>query len=162
MLFWIVGLMGLALVVVSLIFDDLLDSFDLGTDWISGTAIGGFLGAFGFVGGLTLMSTDSMTTATLAGVGAGAVVGGAAAALTRTLTRKSGGAEFTPADYVGLTGTVVTPIRQDAAGEVTVHVSGQPVKVNARSRSVINQGTRVIVTEALSATSVTVEPVNPA
>jgi len=160
MLFWIVAGAGLVLLLVSLLLDDLLESFDFGSEWISGTAIGGFLAAFGFVGGLVLTATGSVPAATGGGFVGGLVAGGLAGAVTRALSGKSGGAEFTANDYVGQRGVVVTAIGAGSAGEVSLNVGGHPVKVNARCDQPVPHGAPVVVTDAYSATSVHVSPVN--
>lgn len=160
MLFWIVAGAGLVLLLASLLLDDLLESFDFGSEWISGTAIGGFLAAFGFVGGLVLASTGSVTAATGGGIVGGLIAGGLAGAVTRMLSGKSGGAEFTENDYVGQRGVVITAISVGNAGEVSLNVGGHPVKVNARCDQPVPHGAPVVVTAAYSATSVQVSPVH--
>ena len=58
--FVIIGAVGLALVVVSLIFGDVLDGvldfahFDVTDGWLSTPVLGAFLAAFGFAGALLL------------------------------------------------------------------------------------------------------------
>ena len=52
----------------------------------------------------------------------------------------------------------MTPIDGDAAGEVLVQLSGQRLKLFARSGGRVPVGTDVVVVEVLSPSSVLVEP----
>ncbi|HCT75405.1 MAG TPA: hypothetical protein DGT23_02180 [Micromonosporaceae bacterium] len=62
----------------------------------------------------------------------------------------------TATDLAGARGVVVTPIPTGGFGEIRVRVGGQPMKLYARSGKPIALGAAVIITEALSETSVVV------
>jgi membrane protein implicated in regulation of membrane protease activity len=64
----------------------------------------------------------------------------------------------TSADLLGTIGVVVTGVPADGFGEVRVTVAGQPMKVYARADRPLVRGTRVMVIEVPSPTSVLVEP----
>ena len=63
----------------------------------------------------------------------------------------------TQQDMVGTTGVVVTPITANGFGEVRISLGGQPMKLSARADHPIALGTRILVVEATSSTSVIVE-----
>jgi membrane protein implicated in regulation of membrane protease activity len=65
----------------------------------------------------------------------------------------------TRADLVGTRGVVVTPIPAGGFGEVRVRIGGQPVKLSARAERPVPLGTKVVVTSAVSDTSVIVQEV---
>ena len=162
LLFLIVGVAGLAVLIVSLLLDGVLDSvlpsFDLPAgDLVSGPVLGAFAAAFGATGALVMGSTDAgVGLACIAGVVAGAVLGGVVAAVTRALVRSSTDATPRSQDMVGLAGTVVTAIPDDGLGEIAVRLGGAPHKLNARAAEPVAAGTSVTVLEVLSATSVRV------
>jgi hypothetical protein len=99
------------------------------------------------------------TVALIPAVIAGAIAGAGVGLLTRSLQRGGDGATLTSEHVSQATGTVVTEIRGgDVPGEVLLAVAGQPLKVSARSVVPIPVGTPVVVTAALSPTSVMVAP----
>ncbi|MFD0786472.1 NfeD family protein, partial [Micromonospora azadirachtae] len=78
--------------------------------------------------------------------------------LGRAARRMRTDATPTRNDLVGAVGLVVTPVPVNGYGEVRIRLAGQPVKLNARADQAIAVGTRIFVVEALSETSVHVEP----
>jgi len=156
--FLIVGAVGLVLLTVSLVvgevFDGLLDSIP--GDLLSGAAIAGFLSAFGFVGALVQQSSDSTLASTLAGLGAGGVVGWGVGAVTKQLMKGGDEATVRTASLVGHAATVVDEIPDVGYGQVSLVVAGHLTRLNARSPEPIEAGTPVTVTAVLSPTSVQV------
>ncbi|MGH1563591.1 NfeD family protein [Mumia sp. DW29H23] len=156
--FLILGLVGLALLVVSLVVGEVLDGvFDaLPGDVFSTAVIGGFVSAFGFgaaasdAAGLPLLGTLAI------GVACGVVVGWFAAWLTGLV--RGGGSDGTPAtdDSIGRSGRVVTAIPDDGLGTVRIAVGGHVLQLNARADAAIDAGTEVHVTDVLSPTAVRV------
>lgn len=72
-LFLVIGVVGVALVLVSLIFGDLLEIAADGLGALfSAEVLGAFLGALGFAGAITLSLTDSVVAAAAAGAATGA------------------------------------------------------------------------------------------
>lgn len=157
--FLVIGGVGILLLLVSLVAGDVLDgALDFGGDLVSGTALAGFLGAFGFAGALAFDASRSVTVGIvvglLVGVVAGLVVGWASSRLRR------GGDEGTvrTADLPGREGAVVSAIPEGGLGEVSIVVAGHITKLNARAATALSPGTPIRVTAVLSATSVMVEP----
>jgi hypothetical protein len=163
--FIVIGAVGLALVVVSLvlgdIFDGLFDSFDieLGGGIFSTPVLGSFLAAFGFGAALIMFSTGvGATVGALGGLASGLLVGGLSLFMMRQLINMPTDASMDTANLVGLTGTVVTPIPAGGLGEITVRHLGSLQKLSARAREPIEIGRPVRITAVLSTSSVMVEP----
>ncbi|MDX2703346.1 hypothetical protein PV350_10805 [Streptomyces sp. PA03-6a] len=159
------GIAGLVVLALALVFDGVLDGLFDGLGGLDGLlslpVIAGFVSMLGFAGAIVL-GTTGLGTAFAAGVGV--VAGGVAGWLTwrfgQALMR--GGTSPAPRgdDLIGGSGTVVTAIPADGYGEVLTYLAGQPVKLAARSTVPLRRGTRVWVEEALSTTSVAVRPVD--
>lgn len=129
---------------------------------VSLEAVAGFAGAFGFGAAIT----NELLGAGTPGMIAGAVAGGALAAvptawLAARLSRVARNMRTDPTPtrdhLVGALGVVVTPVPTDGYGEVRVRVAGQPVKLNARADQPIPANAQIFVVAALSETSVHVE-----
>lgn len=157
--FLVVGCVGIALLLVSLVVGDLLDGvLEFGGDLFSSAALAGFLGAFGFGGAIGLDATGNLSASIgigfVAGVAVGAGAGWAAARL------KQGGDESNvrTGELTGSNATVLSAIPADGYGEVTVVVAGHITKLNARSVEPLAGGTPVTITAVLSATAVQVAP----
>ncbi len=159
--FLVIGFIGIALLVISLLIGDLLDGIlDFGGDLFSGAALAGFLGAFGFAGALVFEATESTLASIVVGIVAGLVVGGGAGFLAMKLKQGGDEANVRTGDLTGHHGTVISAVPADGLGEVTVVVAGHITKLNARSAAAIPAGTPVVVTGILSATAVLVEPLS--
>ena len=157
--FLIIGGVGIVLLLISLIVGDVLDgAFDFGGDLFSGAALAGFLGAFGFVGALTLGGTGSTMIAIIVGIVSGLVIGALVGWISLRLKQGGDESNVRTTELTGRTGTVIIAIPQDGYGEVSVVASGHITKLNARASEPITAGTPVTVTAVLSATSVMVEP----
>lgn len=164
--FLVIGGIGLAIVVVSLIlgdiFEGIFDAFDLdfGAGIFSAPVVGSFLAAFGFGASVVMYAAPvGAAGGALSGLGSGLVVGGIALFMTRSLMQMPTDATPKSEDLVGTRGHVVTPIPDGGFGEVTVRLHGQSLKHNARSVAAVDAGERVEVVEVLSASSVLVRPV---
>lgn len=158
--FLVIGGVGLLIVLLSLIFDDLFEAFDLGSDVFSTPVIGSFLAAFGFAGALTMSATPvGVGIATFVGLGAGVALGWAAWWTSRSLMRMNTDEPVRLSDLVGKTAVVVSAIPTGGFGEVRVDHAGQPLKLNARIESGGSApvGGRMIVVRVSSASSVVVE-----
>src|SRR5699024_329962 len=156
--FVVIGLIGLAVLAVSVIFGDLLDGvFDVfAGDWFSGAVLGGFVSAFGFGGALADNAGLGQGAVIAVGIGAGAVFGWFGAWLTRLV--RGGETAGTPqmGEVVGLDATVVSAIPTDEYGVVTLRTGGHLVRYNARAETALESGTEVHVTGVLSPTAVSV------
>ncbi|WP_149552142.1 hypothetical protein [Streptomyces marokkonensis] len=165
---WFVGLgvAGLVLLLLSLVFDGILEGvFDgvldgLFDGLLSLPVIAGFVSMLGFGGAIVLGTTDiGVTGATATGVLAGAGAGWLTWKLSRLLMRDQTDATPRGGDLIGTSGSVVTAIPADGYGEVLVHLAGQPLKLAAKCPVPVARGAEIWVESALSATSVAVRPV---
>ncbi|MEU0397057.1 hypothetical protein ABZ208_30605 [Streptomyces sp. NPDC006208] len=159
------GIAGLVLLALSLVFDGLLegvfDGLSGGLDgFLSLPVIAGFLSMLGFAGAITL-GTTGLGAGAAAGVGvlAGAGAGWLTWKFSRVLMRDADSDAPRGQDLVGSSGIVVTGIPAGGYGEVLVHLGGQPAKFAAKSSAPIARGTEVWVESALTATSLAVRPV---
>lgn len=161
--FLIIGGVGIALLLVSLVAGEVFDGLfeGVGGDLLSGAAVAGFLAAFGFVGALTMNSTDNSGLAIGAGLGAGLVIGGLAGWGTRYLSRGGDEATVRSSSLAGHHGSVINAIPADGFGQVSLVVAGHITTMNARAAEPLPSGTPVTITAVLSATSVQVERRSP-
>lgn len=163
--FLVIGAVGLAIVVFSLLLGDVLDgifdAFDLdfGGGILSAPVLGSFLASFGFGASLIMFSTGAgATVGALGGLGSGLVVGGIALLMMRTLVDMPTDPSMDSADLVGATAVVVTRIPEGGFGEVTVRHAGQLHKLNARSAAPLPAGATVEISAVLSSSAVMVRP----
>lgn len=161
--FLAIGMVGLVLIVVALLFGDVLDGvldfvdLDATGGLFSLPVIGSFIAAFGFGAALLVSGMHFSTPAAIGGGAvAGVTMGGIALGLTRALLNMPTDPTPRTKDLVGSLGTVVTRIPAGGLGEVTVSQSGQRVKLNAKADTPIASGTTVVVVDVTSPTSVIV------
>ncbi|MDN3027242.1 hypothetical protein [Streptomyces sp. S.PB5] len=159
------GIAGVVLLVLSLVFDGVLEGLFDGVDaldglidgWLSLPVVAGFVSMLGFSGAIVMGSTGLGAIGAIAvGVPAGVATGGLAYRLSRALMSDRSGAAVRDDDLIGVSGSVVTAIPADGYGEVLVHLAGQPVKLAAKSPTPVARGAEVWVAEALSQTAVSV------
>ena len=162
------GIVGVVLLLLSLVFDGVLEGLFGGVDvldglfegWLSLPVIAGFVSMLGFSGVIVMGTTGfGAAGATAIGVPAGAATGWLAYRLSRALLNDRTGAAPRDDDLIGASGSVVTAIPADGYGEVLVHRAGQPVKLAAKSPVPVARGAEIWVEEALSQTAVSVRPV---
>lgn len=149
--FLIVGGVGLAVLLISLIVGDIFDHFDIGDGAISGTALGIAAVVFGASGALTITNGLDTAWAYVLAVVLSIVAYGIAVVLVKRLTKSSDGE---PASAVGLSGVARSGITT-AGGEVSLDgpheverrlaFSDVPIPEGARIRVVEHSGTRVKV-----------------
>lgn len=161
MVFLVIGGIGLAILVLSLVLGDVLDLAGhfggfLDNDIFSTAALAAFAGAFGFVGYAVDQTTGSLWLAIAIGAVAGALVGWLLGRLTKALDRRDPTASLSTSSLIGLNATVISAIPAGGYGEVRVHAAGHPLKLNARSDEPLAQGTTVWVSGVLSATAIEV------
>lgn len=164
--FLVLGFVGLALVLVSLVVGDHLEAAlggalnGLEGDVFSTAVLGGFVSAFGF-GGAASAGAGLPTLASVAiGGASGFVVGWFAWWLTKLV--KDGPEDGTVSinDTVGQLGRVLTAIPGgDSYGVVRVSVGGHVLQCNASALLAIESGAEVTITGVRSPTAVTVAPV---
>jgi hypothetical protein len=158
-MFVVAGIVGVVLLVVFLLFDDVLDGILPDADWISGPILGSFLAAFGIVGWTATEAFEAPAwLASMTGVAGGVAIGYGALRLTRALISLPTDATPNSAALVGKEGRVITGASPGRLGEVLVTVGGQSVKLAAISDDELVRGSSVVVIEAASATKVVVQP----
>ncbi|MFJ7252841.1 hypothetical protein ACIQWV_09690 [Streptomyces sp. NPDC098085] len=165
-LFLGLGIAGIVLLALSLIFDGILEGLFGGVldglfdGLLSLPVIAGFLSMLGFGGAIVLGTTGAGTVAAAAaGVLAGAVAAWLTWKFSQALMRDQTSATPRGDDLVGTSGSVVTAIPADGYGEVLLRMAGQTVKLAAKSPVPVERGTEIWVEATLSTTSVTVRPV---
>jgi len=154
--FLIIGICGVAVLLVSLVLGDVLDFDGLG-EWFSTAALGGFVSALGFGGATAQALGLPMFLSSLVGVGAGVVTAWFAIWLTRVV--RTGGTDEIPStrDVLGWDATVVSDIPEGGYGAITVRRGGHVLRYNAQAERSLPAGTEVHVTGVLSPTAVTVQ-----
>jgi membrane protein implicated in regulation of membrane protease activity len=165
-LFLGLGIAGIALLALSLVFDGVLEGvLDGALDgvfdgWLSLPVTAGFVSMLGFTGAIVLGATRlGAGSATAAGVLAGLAAGWLTWKLSRALMRDQTAATPRGDDLIGTAGSVVTAIPADGYGEVLLQLAGQPVKLAAKSAVPVERGAEIWVEAALSTTSVAVRRV---
>ncbi|MDP9950519.1 MULTISPECIES: hypothetical protein [Streptomyces] len=160
------GIAGIVLLALSLIFDGVLEGLFGGVldglfdGLLSLPVIAGFVSMLGFGGAVVLGTTGAGTVvATAVGVAAGLVAAWLTWKLSQALMRDQTYTTPRGSDLVGTSGSVVTAIPAEGYGEVMLRLGGQPVKYAAKSAVPVARGTEIWVEEALSTTSVAVRPV---
>lgn len=165
--FLIIGAVGLGVIILALVVGEVLDGVfeavdaDVGGGVFSTPVLGAFLAAFGFGGALIRYSSDAgIAVAALGGLASGAVVGGIALAIVRSLVNMPTDENVRTTDMVGVTGTVITRIPSEGIGEVTIRHAGQLLKLSARADRELTGGTPIVVTAVMSSSMVLVAPVD--
>ena len=157
--FLVIGGVGLAVLVVSLLVGEVFDLHGaLDSDVFSIASISAFISAFGFGAAGMREVVPQLGVA----MGFGLVLGLLFGAFTVWLTRRVRGLRsddtLSTHSLLGREARVLTAIPADGHGEVTLRVGGQLVKYSARSQIPLDSGTRVWVTQILSATALEVSP----
>ncbi|MEV8548061.1 hypothetical protein [Streptomyces sp. NPDC051572] len=162
------GIVGIVLLILSLIFDGVLEGLFGGVGVLGGLfdgllaipVIAGFVSMLGFSGAITMGTTGLGAVGAVAvGVPAGVATGWLAYRLSRALMIERSGAAPHIDDLIGASGSVVTAIPADGYGEVLVRMAGQPVKLAAKSPVPVVRGAEIWVQATLSCTAVSVRPV---
>lgn len=160
--FLLIGGIGLALVVVTLVIGDVLDGVlgldALDSDLFSVSSLAAFIGAFGFGGALALALVPNTLLAVLAGIVVGAAAAWGAISLTRALRSGENSAALRPDAMLGHPARVITAIPVGGYGEVHVSIAGHVRKLAARADSPIPTGTEVWISAIVSPTAVEVTP----
>lgn len=141
--FFIVGVVGVVILVLSVLLGDLLGIFDIGDGLISGASVGAGLTFFGVPGYLTLSNGGPLWLAFVLAAILAAVAMMVIQRMTRTLADSSEVEEYS---LVGLSG-ITTESTSATHGEVKL---SHPREINKRlafSSDSIPVGTAVLVTE---------------
>ena len=141
--FIIVGGVGLAVLLISLIVGDIFDHFDIGDGAISGTALGIGAVVFGAAGTLTTISGLAIGWAYALAAVLAIIAYVLAVMFVRRLTKSSDGV---PASAEGLSGVRRSPITP-AGGEVSLDGPHEIERRLAYSDESIPEGVRIRVIE---------------
>lgn len=164
--FLIIGGIGLAVLILSMVVGELLEFGPFEADGpFSTAALASFLSAFGFGAAIAYSlvpgsGSFALLVAVLVGTAAAIPAALLAIRLTRAVMNMRTDPTPTRDHLVGATGTVVTPIPVDGYGEVRVQVAGQQMKLNARADKPLATGAEIFVLTTLSETSVRVDEVS--
>ena len=165
-IFLVIGGLGIALLVLSLVLGDIFGDLDmdvplLDSDLFSTASIAGFLGALGFSGAATLHLSGIVVLAVAVGVVVGLGFGWAAIKLSRFLKRGELSDAYTTGSLIGADAFVITDIPAGGFGEIRLSVRGHITKLNARAAEAIPVGTAVWISGVVSPTAVEVSPTTP-
>lgn len=161
--FLIIGAIGVALVLVTLVIGDVLDGVlhldALDSDLFSISSLSAFLGAFGFGGALGLAAFNNVILAVIVGIVVGSFAAWGALWVTRRLkSDPDDGTRFRADTMIGHPARVITAIPSVGFGEITLNVGGHVRKYSARSDAEIPAGSEVWVSAIVSPTAVEVTP----
>jgi membrane protein implicated in regulation of membrane protease activity len=152
--FWM-ALAALAVLALSLVFDDVLD-VEAGPDWVSLPVIAAVVAAFGLAAGAVSGSGGGDLIAVPVGLATGVAAGALTARFVAAAMRMPTDPPIRHADLAGRVGRVVTPIRPGRPGEVLVALGGTSHKLTAHASTDLALGAEVVVVEVTSPTSVVV------
>lgn len=157
--FLIIGIVGALLLVISVVLDGVFDIFDFGDGPLSLTTIAAFTAIFGFAAFASVGAGASVTMGGAIGAVAGLAGGAAAWWLSRLIRGAESSTAVTADELVGAEASVVLAIPAGGLGEIALVRHGERVSLSATAETAIARGTRVRVSQTLSATSVTVVPI---
>ncbi len=158
--FLIVGGIGLALVLVSLVFDEILDFLD---GALSGTAVGSALVVFGAAGAVAVANELPDWSAYLISAVIGIVVFVGVQVLIRSLRRSEDGTPSSPVGLYGVSRSTITTtsgeVSLDGPHEIETRLAfaDETIPRDTRIRVVELQGSRVRVERAAPAAEATAE-----
>ncbi|MFE5410804.1 NfeD family protein [Microbacterium sp. NPDC056569] len=141
--FLIVGGVGLAVLLISLIVGDIFDHFDIGDGAISGTALGIAAVVFGASGALTTTNGLDIVWAYVLAAVLAVVAYVIAVVFVKRLTKSSDGVPASALGLSGVTRSTVSP----AGGEVSLDGPHEVERRLAYSDDTISEGVRVRVVE---------------
>jgi membrane protein implicated in regulation of membrane protease activity len=157
-MFIVIGAVGALLLLITLVFDDVIDDLVPGLDFISGPVVGAFLVAFGAFGWYLDAGPElPLPLAALIALAAGVLFGGFAFRFSHLLAHQPTDATPTTESLVGRSARVVTPVRANGIGEVIVELGGAPTKYSATADNDLATGTAVVVIAVESPTKLRVE-----
>ena len=156
-LFLIIGAVGVLIAAVAVLGGDL---FDLGDGFVNTEVIAALIGGFGFGAAAAneiVGDKAGLATVLLLGLAIGGLIAYLAWLASSRLRNMPTDATPNRDHLAGNLGVVVTPVPAEGFGEVLVRIGGQPMKLSARASRPLAFGSKIIVLEALSDTSVIVE-----
>ncbi len=157
--FLIIGIIGALLLVISVVLDGIFEVFDFGDGPLSLTTIAAFTAIFGFAAFAMVGAGATPTVAGVVGAVAGIAGGAIAWWLSRLIRSAESNTSVSSEELIGAEASVVLAIPAGGLGEVALVRHGERISLSATATAAIPRGTRVRVTQTLTATSVCVEPV---
>lgn len=161
--FLVIGGIGLAVLVVALVVGDVLDLGGplgglLESDVFSIASLSAFTGAFGFGGAIAQELSSTLWVSIPVGVVMGLLFSWFTVWFTRKLKNSRTDANVNTSALVGHEALVLTAIPEGGYGQVRLRVAGHQLTYSAKAPVAIDGGTRVWITNVLSATAVEVRP----
>ena len=158
--FLAIAAIGFVFMMISLIFGEIFDHFDMSLDhdmdhggpgFFSSRALGVFVTAFGGSGAIATQYGLRPLAASLVGLGSGFVFGGAVAMFARFLYGQQASSELRSHDLVGQSARVVVTIPAGGVGQIRCRLGEELIDKVARARdeSSIPENTTVKVEEVL-------------
>lgn len=160
--FLVIGIVGAILLVISVLLDGIFDVLDFGDGPLSLTTIAAFTAIFGFAAFATVGAGASTGVGAVVGAIAGLAGGALAWWLSRLIRNAESNMAVTAGELVGSEASVVLAIPAGGLGEVALVRHGERVSLSATSETAVARGTRVRISQTLTATSVVVEPIDAA
>jgi membrane protein implicated in regulation of membrane protease activity len=153
-IFLVVGGIGFAFLMISLIIGDLFDAldFDFGVDFdfdadtdfdgsggagfgiLDSRVISMFLVAFGFIGAIAVQLGVGGVLAALIGIGSGLILGGLVFSFGYYLVSQEGSPPVTNRELVGHAAKVIVDIKPESIGQISFNVREQRIDKLARTR----------------------------
>jgi hypothetical protein len=157
---------GGILLLVALLFDGVLDAFDVdfgASGLLSGASLAGFLTGFGLGGIIGTAQGWSLWVSCGVGVLVGVAIAAVAVAIYQWLKRsETPTAELSAQTLVGQTGLVTAGAAPGSTGLVRGTYLGAPRTISFVADVAIDSGTTVTITEVLGPDAVKVVPNSPA
>lgn len=158
--FLLIGIIGGVLLLISLVLDGVFDAFDFGDGPLSLTTIAAFTSIFGFTAFATVGAGLSPGLGSLFGALAGFIGGALAWWLSRLIRSAESTTALRGDELVGSEASVVLAIPAGGLGEVALSRHGERVSLAATSDTQIARGSRVVIDQTITATSVRVSPID--
>lgn len=162
--YWLALGLGLGLLVLSLLLDDLFDflpfDFGGGGDFSAAPVFFTAAAAFGAGGLIGRLVFNLGASSILAGLGAGVVVGGLTAALFVALKRQEAVEGFERVKLVGMRGRATLAIGPGKMGRVTVQYAGMTRSLSAMSDEEIKAGEEIVVRDVVGSSLTVTRPEN--
>lgn len=159
--FFVIGAIGLVLLILSSILDGIFDGFHIGDGPISMLSISAFMAMFGFAAFISMQAGLSMSSSVVIGCLVGLASGVIAYFMMNFFKKSESTSSFSSNSIVGQEGTVSTEIRPGYTGEISVNSSGMNNYFAAISDSEepIKAGSKVLIETFMGSNRVKVSPV---
>lgn len=150
---FVIGAIAIVVGAIALLADGALD-FLPDSEWFSITGLAAGVAVYAFTTGILVGAGLPFGVASIPGVLAALAVMVGASWLIYRLRNTGSGQDGSAARMIGLVGTVITPTRPDATGEIDLVVAGERHRMNAVSADEIPTGGRAEVVDIVSPTCV--------